>query len=74
LHRALYKEKLPLKPREVGPLLRRFYQKIDEMGQGEPQKSVEFDYYMAWQKEANSRASRITRGDVIAKAIRNEVE
>lgn len=76
LYRALIKNSRPLKPAEVGKLLRQFYELVDESGKAdgetESQNSRITEYYTAVRQATNHRTSRINRGEILRDVINGE--
>jgi hypothetical protein len=69
-HRALCREKVMLKPTVVHDAALKFYQKVDLRGESESADSDVERYYLAAVQASNDRSSRVTRGEVIAKLLR----
>jgi len=69
LNRALYREHLELDPKEVGSRLSDFYNEVDRL-QGATEDRDVADYYKASLQATNDRSSRIRRGEIILRRLK----
>ena len=78
IHRALFKTKKKFEPAEVGERLQRFYDLVDKSARTDESFGAEDgrlrEYYRATLQGTNSRANRISRGEIIKDVINDDFE
>lgn len=73
-YRALFIDGLELMPEETCSRLKSFYERVNKASIGEEKNEDVVSYHLATYQASNDRSSRITRGAVLRKLLRGELD